>query len=285
MSSEFRILPAVLFGADLIRRRPVHLLVLVGVIYAAGVAGNLAIYRAFPMTYIEVSVGFVVALMALQFGLGLLWLTAALRIALRPDARFYLPIGLGPDELRMLGAMIVPVLVGFPSYAIGNVLTLSIWTQSTLTGLSPPVSTAVLLLSVAVVGVLGLYVVGRLATGLALTARDRRLWFTGWSATRGAGLTLLAAHLLILAAYIATAISLGALVGWVNGDGQGVLDAGRLWMFPGTNLTMYWIKQAVDTVFGILMLGPIACFAVWDSRRRVEETVAVFADVAAGEPS
>jgi hypothetical protein len=265
-------------GFDLVRRRPLAMLVWGALYTAVAVGGSLLLLRPMMMAAQTqpgaVSLPNTFALMlpmyAMYLFLAVVLFTAALRAAVRPGEDSLASIRVGMDELRMLGLMIVLtmvfVLVALAGFVVLGIVTAVLGSLAAGGG-SGPIVAIVLLFSLVIYGA-AIVVQVRLSPAVALTVLRRKIVIgEAWRLTRGSFWTLFASYLvlgiMLFVVYVGLiAITAGPYFADLAQHGftpQGIEAASQLQMarqMSGISLLMVvgWIASAVVTGLG---------FAVW----------------------
>ncbi len=216
---------------------------------------------------------------------GAVMLAAAFRVYMRDEPVLRLPVRLGLDELRSLGLYLVVMalmigimIVAVIALAIIGILIALLFAPLMGSADADP-SQAVMVggligFVVMIPLMIGLgYIMGRVGVGFALTIRDRKVSLGGWKASKGAGMQLLWAHLVLYLLIMISQFVLApglmetAFSGVTN---PGVLPDPQLMAASMANPYGDWLIIAVplQTVMFFLLLGPSAAVANWDSRKR-----------------
>tara|TARA_R110000868_G_scaffold193049_1_gene437687 strand:- start:112 stop:1083 length:972 start_codon:yes stop_codon:yes gene_type:complete len=212
-------------------------------------------------------------------------IAGAYRVYVREQPALGLPLQLGADELRTFGyylvvmGMMVGVMIAVMIVLIVLGLLIALLIAPLVGSGGGDPSQAGLIGGLVGIGlmlplmlVLG-YVAGRVSVGFALVIRDRRISLDGWTASKGAGMQLLWAHVVIYMVMLVSQFLLApglmatAFSGFSN---PGAIPDPDQMMASMANPYGPWLIIAVplQTVLLFLLCGPTAAVANWDARKR-----------------
>lgn len=314
MTERFRFFDALTYGIRTLFWRPVRALAYIAVVSALSFVyyfwaqsdAGIAFFTGYMNATLMMAQGdfgsyggYFGALMGASIIASCVMIAGAYRVYVRDQPVLRLPLQLGLDELRTFGfyLIVLGMMVGIMLAVMIVLIILGILFTILLSplmgsGSSDP-SQAALIGGLVGFGVmipmmliLG-YIMGRVSVGFALVIRDRRISLDGWSASKGAGMQLLMAHLVIYVVMIASQFLLApelmaaAFSGFSN---PGVMPDPDQMMASMANPYGPWLIIAVplQTVLLFLLCGPTAALANWDTRKRAAaEAAAAPAPVAA----
>jgi hypothetical protein len=301
MTERFRFLDALTYGIRTLFWRPVRALAYIAVITALTYAYNtwmqseagLAFFgdymqmtQSMAQGRFEGSVGTFAVMLAASFLFSLAMMAGGYRVYVRDEPVLRLPLQLGFDELRLLGVYILISLIGT------GLMILSMIPMMILVGVAAflaaqagvnlsdadggqtAVVGAAIMLFVLVPWLFFYgYVTSRLSVGLALAIRDRKFRLGGWKASKGAGLQLLFAHIVLyivlMVAMFALSPGMLAMMTTAMTDPTAMQDPAimtELTTHPYGN--MAWLAIPLISLLTFLMFGPTAAVANWDARKR-----------------
>lgn len=306
MTERFRFLDALTYGIRTLFWRPVRALAYIAALtaltygyytWAQSEAGQ-AFFTGYMDASLAMAAGdfasFGAAFGSLMTGsliAGCVVIAGAYRVYVREQPALRLPVQLGFDELRTLGVYLMLVLIGtgimIASMIPLVIVSLVIGAVAGATG-SPNEVAGVLSALIGLVVIIPLtafyfYVFGRLAVGFALTIRDRKFRLGGWKASKGAGMKMMLAHLVL---YIILVIAQFALSPWLMQNVLGSLtdpamtrDTARMAaMMANPYGDTLWLAVPVQMFLTFLLFGPTAAVANWDARKRAAAEAAPAAE-------
>ncbi|MBR9825656.1 MAG: hypothetical protein GYB36_07615 [Alphaproteobacteria bacterium] len=218
------------------------------------------------------------AILLVSLLIGTVFYAGVYRVLVREDAKPWLPIQLGLDELRLfMGlialfviSMLVIFLISLVVVIASFVLTLGI--AAVLGGNDPQAQGVIgtfVAFGLGVVGIIGavlptLYILGRLAVSLPLMIKLRRFTLGGWSASKGMGWSLLFAHLVVYLLAIGVQIIFARdvlMASWSMQADPGQFSEQFSQMMANPMGDLVYIGAPVYMLLYLLMLGPTAAIA------------------------
>jgi len=223
---------------------------------------------------------------------GCIMLAGAYRVYVRDEPIYGLPVQLGADELRTFGVYIAItiILVGIMMVAmiplVILVMILSFIVGSVMGGgTADPAMASTMGGMIGIIAMLPLmffvfYAMGRLSVSLAMTIRDKKFRLGGWQASKGVGLQLLSAHIVLYLVMIIIQFSLmpgyWATLTQSMTDPMAMQDSAAMMEMMtnpyGDNLLLILPIQMLTS---FLLFGPTAAVANWDARKAAENPEAV----------
>ena len=213
-------------------------------------------------------------------------IAGAYRVYVRDEPVLRLPLQLGFDELRTFGVYLLVLLLSLVIMLLGTIvlsivigilafIAVQLGLNFGSAGGSQGAAAAFILGLLISVPLMLFYVYagGRLMVGLALTIRDRRFRLGGWKASKGAGMQLLWAHILLYLVMIGLTILLSPglveIVTLAMTDPAAMQDPDVM-MAMSTNPygDLIWLAIPVQLALTFLLFGPTAAVANWDARKR-----------------
>ncbi|SDM02313.1 hypothetical protein [Maricaulis salignorans] len=316
MTDRFRFFDALTYGIRTLFWRPVRALSYIAVVtllsfgyylWAQSDAG-IAFFTGYMNATMDMAQGdfssyggYFAALMGVSMIISCVLIAGAYRVYVREQPALSLPLQLGADEIRtfgfylvllgmMIGVMLAVVIAMFILIIVFTLLLAPLLgsgggdaSQAGLIG--GFVGIAVMFPLMLALG----YVMGRASVGFALVIRDRRISLDGWTASKGAGMQLLWAHVVIYIVMLASQFLLapGLMETAFSGATQpGVMPDPEQMAASMINPYGHWLIIAVplQTTLLFLLCGPTAAVANWDARKRAAAEAPV-APVAAVEPA
>jgi hypothetical protein len=302
MTERFRFLDALTYGVRTLFWRPAR----AGAFIAMASGLSFAYYlwvrsgpgTAFMSQYMQSTMsmghggvgaqgGIVVLMMAGSFLYSCAVIAGAHRVYVRDAPLLSLPLRLGMDEFRTLGVYFVIWVLGAAIMLVSMIpitilimiagIIIASTTGADFAAMDESQSAAFGFLTVmcALIPTLLLYayVAGRLAVSLPLTIRDRRFRLGGWAASKGAGMQLLFAHIILYLAMFAAVLAfrpeLGPALIAVLSDPVSPENSARLTAIatdPYRGLA--WLAIPVSILLTFMVFGPTAAVANWDARKR-----------------
>jgi hypothetical protein len=244
--------------------------------------------------------GYFAALMGGSVIFSAVMIAGAYRVYVRDEPGSRLPIQLGFDELRTLGAYILIVLIDIGIMILGMIPVVIVIVllmfipgiAGTLGDASNPNAAAMgALIGVTVMIPLMffyVYVAGRLVVGLALTIRDRKFRLGGWKASKGVGIQLMWAHLVIYIVLIGMMIALSpnmmaVMTASMTGP-EAMQDPDMMAAIANPYGSAVWLAIPLQAVMIFLLFGPTAAVANWDAPKRAAAEAPVPAPAPAPAP-
>jgi hypothetical protein len=298
MTERFRFLDALTFSVRAVAWRPVHIAFYLGAVtvlyflsyaWVASDAG-VAFMTSYAQSTADMAQGHYGAgsstiglLMLGSMLMGVIMLAGGYRVLSAEKPAAWLPLQVGLDELRVaavylfvmaltIGLMMIMVVV----LSIAAVVFAVALGPTLSSGASPDPTQAVLAMIV-LMAVLMLplgYIGGRISVCFALTIRDRRLRLGGWKASKGAGMQLLFAHLIIYGVVMGVQIALMPDLWTLMASG---LTNPEIASDPAHMTELMAAATQGPSAFALpfqavsmlLLLGPTAAVAAWDSRKSI----------------
>lgn len=306
MTERFRFFDALTYGIRTLFWRPVRALayiaalsVLYGAYYlwaqsAAGIgffAGYMQSAAALAQGDSGSFAGYFAALMGVSMIVSSVVIAGVHRVYLREEPALRLPLQLGLDELRTLGAYVLIVLIdtGIMILSLIPVAILLLLLRF-VPGIgdsigaasdSSSTATAVVILMIIMIPLMFfyLYVLGRLSVGLALTIRDRKFRLGGWKASKGAGMQLFWAHLVLYLVLLGMVIVLSPdmmsiMTASMSGP-EAMQDPAVMAAMANPYGALVWLAVPLQALMVFLVFGPSAAIANWDALKRAAAEVAV----------
>lgn len=313
MTERFRFFDALTYGIRTLFWRPVRALAYIAVVAAlsfvyyfwAQSEAGIGFFTGYLNATLEMAQGdfgsyggYFATLMGGSIIASCVMIAGAYRVYVRDQPALRLPLQLGLDELRtfgfyliLLGMMVGVMLAVMIVLIILGILFAILISPLIGSGSSDP-SQAALVGGLVGFGVMIptmlvlFYIIGRVSVGFALVIRDRRISLDGWSASKGAGMQLLMAHLVIYIVMIASQFLLApelmatAFSGFSN---PGAMPDPDQMMASMANPygPLLIIAVPLQTVLLFLLCGPTAAVANWDTRKRAAAAAPAPAPVAA----
>lgn len=301
MTEKFRFLDALTYGIRTLFWRPVRAaayIAAIAVLYAgymawmqsesgqAMFADYLLSTQSLAQGRFDGDAGLFAAIIAGSVLFSLVTIAGAYRVFVRDEPVWRLPVQLGFDELRTFGVYILISLIGigvmllsmipvFILFGVAGFITAQMGVNlDTADQTATATLGAVLVIFVLVPWMLFyFYVLSRLSVGLALTIRDRKFRLGGWNASKGAGLQLLFAHIVLyialFAAQFALAPDMAAMVITAMTDPMAAQDPAVMASIATNPYgSALWLAIPVQTLMSFLLFGPTAAVANWDARKR-----------------
>ncbi|WP_417491503.1 hypothetical protein [Maricaulis sp.] len=317
MTERFRFFDALTYGIRTLFWRPARALAYIAVVtvlsfgyyfWAQSDAG-IAFFTGYMDATLDMAQGdfssyggYFATLMGVSMIVSCVLIAGAYRVYVRDQGGLGLPLQLGADELRTFGfyllllGMMIGVMLGVVILMFILIILLTLLLSPLLGSGGGDPSQAGLIGGLVGVGVmiplmlvLG-YVMGRISVGFALVIRDRRISLDGWTASKGAGMQLLWAHVVIYIAMLASQFLLapGLLETALSGVTQpGVMPDPDQMAASMINPYGHWLIIAVplQTTLLFLLCGPTAAVANWDARKRAAAEAAAAPPPVVDEPA
>jgi len=215
---------------------------------------------------------------------GCVMIAGAYRVYVRDEPVFVLPVQLGADELRSFGVYIA-IMVFFFGLMIVAMIPLAIvimiiaFIANAATGAADPAMAS------AMGGVIGFlvmiplmvfmfYAISRLSVSMALTIRDRKFRMGGWKVSKGAGMQLLWAHIVLYLVMIVLQFAL--MPGYWASITQSMTDptvmqdtTAMMEMMTNPYGDNVMLVLPIQVLMYFLLFGPTAAVANWDARKTV----------------
>lgn len=240
--------------------------------------------------------GYFAALMAGSMAASCVAIAGAYRIYLRDVPVLRLPLQLGLDELRtlgfylvllglMVGVMIVAAIAAVIIVVIFSILLSPLMGNAGASQAGLAGGLIAVIVMIPFMLWLG-YALGRVSVGFALTIRDRKVSLDGWGVSKGAGVQLILAHLVLYILVMSAQLLMAP--GLMTTAFSGVASPGvvpDVNHFAAAMANPYgdWLIIAVpvQVVLTFLLFGPTAAVANWDSRKRAAAEAAAAAPATA----
>ena len=194
------------------------------------------------------------------------------RIMVRDPVRPFRPLGIGADEIRILGGMLSMIGLFFV-LAIGLSIALSIVVAvlgvvfAALGAASAQEAGMALAGLMAVVLIIAIsYVLGRFAVCLPQSIADRRFGFSGWAASKGFGRALFGAHFIIVLAtsVVQLALAPDLLQNTMTESAGGAVDIAAMAQAMSRPYGVLTFLVAPLQAVGVFyLLGPTAAVVSW----------------------
>lgn len=199
---------------------------------------------------------------------GAIYYASAYRVLLREDAKPFLPIQLGRDELNFL---LLFLLVGLIFLGVMIVMSIAaaiiaIALALLLASGGPEGATAAGFVTGLLIMVPVFYFIGRIGVSFPLAIKRRRFTFGGWEASKGMGWSLFFAHLAVYALLMLVQFVFAyelMMTSFTQGmDPAAIPDPAEL-AAQMANPYGGWmlIAAPLQSVLALLMLGPTAAIA------------------------
>ena len=294
MSDRLSFFDILTFPVRIFRWRPIHVLVYVAAvtlayyIYYAWSASPAGL--AFYTRYAEATAAAIAGQPGAYLGLlGINMLVSLLvsailmaggyRIMVRDPVPPFRPLGVGADEIRILGG-ILSMIGAFFILAIGlsivlaiAVAVLGVLFAATGAASAEQAGTALAgLMAVVLLAAIG-YVLGRFSVCLPQSIADRRFGFSGWAASKGFGLHLFGAHFIILLAtsVIQLALAPDLLQNAMTESAGGTADIAAMAQSmsrPYGALTI--VAAPFQAIAMFFLLGPTAAVVSWRMQQQAQ---------------
>ncbi|WP_417493923.1 hypothetical protein [Maricaulis sp.] len=300
MTERFRFFDALTYGIRTLFWRPARALSYIGVVtllsfgyyfWAQSDAG-IAFFTGYMNATMDMAQGdfssyggYFAAIMGVSMIAGCVLIAGAYRVYVREQPALSLPLQFGADEFRtfgfyliLLGMMVgVMIAAAIAMFILILVFTLLLAPLLGSGGGDPSQAGLIgglvgIFVMIPMMLVLG-YIMGRASVGFALVIRDRKISLDGWTASKGAGMQLLWAHVVIYIVMMTSQFLLapGLMETALSGVTQpGVMPDTDQMAASMINPYGHWLIIAVplQTTLLFLLYGPTAAVANWDARKR-----------------
>ncbi len=216
-------------------------------------------------------------LMLMSFILGTIMYGAAFRVMVRENVRPWGVFQLGRDELNMFGLILLIglIMIGITIIAsivmgilifILSLLLIPVMAGGGDAASSMQAATMFGMLSGLLIFIPIAYFAGRFGVSLPLSIKRKRFTMDGWKVSKGAGVSMLLAHLVIyllmMAVQFVLAPDLMQMSFGMSANQAGVIDVDeftRLMSNPYGG--MVYIAVPIQALMSLLMLGPVSAVA------------------------
>lgn len=278
------------FGAGTLIRRPLHAIVLIGVATAV-----MLLYYAWMQTpsgqawmigYLEASTGLadgradayfatVGPVLLISFAVTAIYYCGIYRLMLRENAKAWLPFQIGADEIRFAGlalllalAILLITLVFALIAGVLGVLAAMFLVPNGGNGAGMIGSLGAVIVWAGLGLLMALpiaYFAGRFAVSIPLSIKQGRFAFPAWSASKGAGLPLLFAHLAIgiLLVVVQLVLAGGAMLASMEMGAslQTGLTEDQIARLANPYGDWVYLAAPLQVLMAFLLLGPTAAVA------------------------
>lgn len=284
MTNRTSFMEMLTYGFRTLFWRPVHSavfiavfgLIMIGYYTWAQSPGGMAFFMGYAEASLGLSTGAIgpyfaalgqMLLVGLVFGA--VHYASGYRVLVREDAKPFLPIQLGRDELNFLLLFLVVGLIligiGLVGVIIGGIAGVAL--ALALSGGDPDGAVYAGFVTGILVMLPVLYFVGRIAVSFPLSIKQRRFTLGGWKASKGMGWSLFFAHLAIYVVLMLVQFVLAYDVMMASftlgADPSAIPDAEVLAAQMANPVgDLIWIAGPVQSVLALLMMGPTAAIAV-----------------------
>ncbi|WP_339746688.1 hypothetical protein [uncultured Maricaulis sp.] len=299
MTERFRFFDALTYGIRTLFWRPVRALAFIAALSAlyaayylwAQSAAGIGFFAGYMQSATQMAQGdfgsfggYFAALMGVSMILSSVVIAGVHRVYIREAPAMRLPLQLGFDELRTLGVYILIVLIdtGIMLLSLIPVAFLLLLLRF-IPGIgdflgaagdpnSPAAAVGIMMIIMIPLMFFYLYVIGRLSVGLALTIRDRKFRLGGWKASKGAGMQLFWAHLVLYLVLIGIVIVLSpnmmsVMTASMSGP-EAMHDPAVMAAVANPYGALIWLAIPLQALMIFLVFGPSAAIANWDARKR-----------------
>jgi|GEM_PF-2231273 len=299
MSGRATFVDMMAFGLGTLVRRPVHAIILIGVASAAVLGYYLWIQtpsgQAWFTDYMMASTGLadgragayfaaVGPVLLISFAVTAIYYCGIYRLMLRENPKAWLPFQIGADEIRFVGLallialvlLVIMVICALITGALGFVAAILLVPNSgNGAGMIGSLAAAIVWAGLGLLMAFPIaYFAGRFAVSLPLSIKQRRFAFPAWPASKGAGLPLLFAHLMVFIALVVVQLFLAGdalLVGMeMTADPQTGLTGDQIARLANPYGDLVYVAAPLQVLLAFLLLGPTAAVAAKAGDRQAD---------------